>query len=58
MVDGKLLLFLQNSHTLVFDIRGTLEKVNKLPARVTTFPIIIENKILFLDKKNKLTIIN
>ena len=58
MVDGKLLLFLQNSHTLLFDIRGTLEKVNKLPARMTTFPIIIENKILFLDKKNKLTIVN
>tara|TARA_B100000941_G_scaffold123587_1_gene87305 strand:- start:1616 stop:2941 length:1326 start_codon:yes stop_codon:yes gene_type:complete len=58
MVDGKLLLFLQNSHTLVFDTRGTLEKVNKLPAKMATFPILIKNKILFLDKKNKLTIIN
>ncbi len=58
MVDGKLLLFLQNSHTLVFDIKGKLEKVNKLPAKMNTFPILIENKILFLDKKNKLTIVN
>ena len=58
MVDGKLLLFLQNSHTLVFDTRGTLEKVNKLPAKMATFPILIKNKILFLDKKNKLTIVN
>ncbi len=58
MANGKLLLFLQNSHTLVFDIRGSLEKVNKLPAKMITFPILIENKILFLDKKNKLTIVN
>ena len=58
MVDGKLLLFLQNSHTLVFDTKGTLEKVNKLPAKMTTFPILIDSKILFLDKKNKLTIVN
>ena len=58
MADGKLLLFLQNSHTLVFDTRGTLEKVNKLPAKMVTFPILIENRILFLDKKNKLTIVN
>ncbi len=58
MANGKLLLFLQNSHTLVFDIRGSLEKVNKLPAKMITFPILIENKILFLDKKNKLIIVN
>ena len=58
MAEGKLLLFLKNSHILVFNTRGNLEKVNKLPGKMNTFPILIENKILFLDKKNKLTIVN
>ena len=58
MAEGKLLLFLTNSHVLVFNTRGNLEKVNKLPGKMNTFPILIENKILFLDKKNKLTIVN
>ncbi len=58
MAEGKLLLFLKNSHILVFNTRGNLEKVNKLPGKMNTFPILIEKKILFLDKKNKLTIVN
>ncbi len=58
MIEDKLFLFLQNSHILVFNIKGNLEKVNKLPSKINTFPILIENKILFLDKKNKLTIVN
>ena len=58
MAEGKLLLFLKNSHTLVFNTQGKLEKVNKLPAKMITFPILIENKILFLDKKNRLSIVN
>ena len=58
MAEGKLLLFLKNSHILVFNTQGKLEKVNKLPAKMITFPILIENKILFLDKKNRLTIVN
>ncbi len=58
MAEGKLLLFLKNSHILVFNTRGNLEKVNKLPGKMNTFPILIKNKILFLDKKNKLTIVN
>ena len=58
MANDKILLFLENSYVLKLNVNGNLEQINKLPSKMKTFPIFVNNFIYFLDKKNKLTIIN
>ena len=56
--NNKILVFLQNSYILKFNINGALEKVIKLPAKIQSNPIFIKNSIAFLDKKNKIYFID
>ena len=56
--NNKILVFLQNSYILKFNINGDLEKVIKLPAKIQSNPIFIKNSIAFLDKKNKISFID
>jgi outer membrane protein assembly factor BamB len=58
LVNNKIFLFLQNSYILQFNINGSLEEINKLPSKLNTHPIFIDNSILYLDYKNKLSIVN
>ncbi len=58
MLNGKLTLFLKNSYVLNFNINGTLEKLYKLPARIYSEPIIIDDSILFINNKNKISILD
>ena len=56
--NDKILIFLQNSYILRFNINGNLEKVIKLPTPIKSNPIFIKNSIAFLDKKNKISFID
>ncbi len=58
MANNKLLIFLNNSFILTLNVEGRIEKVEKLPSKIETFPIIIDKSILYLDKSNKLSVIN
>ena len=58
MVNNKLFIFLKNSFLLKFDLNGNLEKIDKLPYKLNTFPIIIDGSIVYFDYKNKLTAVN
>ena len=58
MANDKILIFLENSYVLKLNVNGNLEQINKLPSKMKTFPIVVNNRIYFLDKKNKLTIID
>ena len=58
LLNNDIIIFLQNSYTLNFNINGKLKYVSKLPSKINTYPIIIERSILYLDKKNKISIIN
>ncbi len=58
MVNGKLFVFLTSSYVLKFNIKGNLESVIKLPRKINSFPIFINGSFLYLDKKNKISIIN
>ena len=58
ILNGKIFIFLNNSNILIFDINGKFERKMKLPSKIHSFPISIENSILFLDNKNKLIVLN
>ena len=58
IVNNKIFIYLKNSYILKFDLYGNLEKIDKLPAKLNSNPIVVDNSILFLNKQNKLTIVN
>ena len=58
ILEGKIVVFLENSFILIFNINGNLQQIKKLPTKINTFPIIVDKSILYLDKKNRVSIIN
>jgi outer membrane protein assembly factor BamB len=58
ILNGKIVIFLQNSFILIFNINGNLEQIRKLPTKINSYPIIIDKTLLYLDKKNKISIID
>ena len=58
LVNNDLIVLLNNSFLLNFDVRGKLKKIYKLKSRINTEPIFIDKSFLYLDNKNRLTILN
>jgi hypothetical protein len=58
IINNEIFVFLQNSFTLRFNIKGNLISVKKLPTKLFTDPIIIDDLMLYIDLKNKLAIVN
>ena len=57
-LNNKIFVILKNSYSLKFDVYGTLEEIKKLPSKIKTQPIFINSSIMYLDFKNRLSIIN
>lgn len=58
ILNEKIIIFLKNSFILITNINGNLEQIRKLPTKINTYPIIIDKSLLYLDKKNKISIID
>ena len=58
MMNSKLFIFLRNSYVVQLSLRGEIEEIKKLPSKIKTKPIILNSSIMYLDNKNKLSIIN
>lgn len=58
ILNSKIVIFLENSFILILNIEGNLEQIKKLPMKIKSSPIIIDKSIIYLDKKNRITIIN
>ena len=58
LVNENLFIFLDNSYVVKFYTNGSIKKIDKLPVNMKTSPIFINDSILYLDKKNKLIILN
>ena len=58
LVNNALFVFLNNSHIIKFNIRGEIDETIKLPSHLNSQPIFIDNFLLYLNKKNKLLLIN
>jgi len=58
MINNNIYLFLKNSHVVQFNINGEITKIVKLPSNLKSYPIFAKNYLLYLDKKNKLFVVN
>ena len=58
IVNGNLYLFLKNSHVLKFNIKGELQKIDKLKNKISTHPIFINKKLIYLNNKNKISVLD
>ncbi len=58
LVNNKIFIFLKNNYLIIFNINGELEEVRKLPSKIHSTPIFINNSIFYLDQKNRLLALN
>ncbi len=58
IINGKIFIFLTNSHFIKINLNGSVIDVTKLPSRLESKPIIIDNSLLYLNDSKKLVVIN
>ena len=58
LINNNIFIFLKNSYILKLNIDGELKKVFKLPSKISSQPILIDDSILFINQKKKLFIVN
>ena len=58
LADNKIIIFLKNSYVLAFEVFGEVVSVKKLPSKIKSDPIFINETILFMNKKNQLVAVN
>ena len=56
--NNNLLIFLNNSYLVTFNKKAKIEKIEKLKEKLDSTPIFIDKSLLFLNKQNKLMILN
>ena len=58
LVNNDFLFFLNNSYILYFNIKGKLKEIKKLNSKISSEPIFVNSTLLYLDKKNRLRVLN
>ena len=58
LVNNNLFLFLDNSYLVQFTSKGKIKKINKLSDKLGTYPIFVNQSILYFNKKNNLIVLN
>lgn len=58
ILQNKIYIFLENSSYLIYNFKGEVIDIKTFPSKINSQPIFINNFIYFLDKKNRLSIIN
>ena len=56
--NNKILIQLKNSYIVEFDMKGELINIFKLKNKINSKLIFIDNSILYLNKNNKLIVLN
>ncbi len=56
--NNNLFLFLNNSYLVKISIKGEILEINKLPSKIRSLPIFINDSILYLNNKNRLVVID
>ena len=58
IVNNNLFVFLRNSYLVKFSKKAKIQNINKLPINLGSFPIFINDSIIYLDQKNKLVVLD
>ena len=57
IINDNILIFLKNSYLIEFNIYGEVLKIEKLPSKIKSNPIFIDQSIMYINKKNKVIIL-
>ena len=58
IINNDLFLFLDNSYLVKFSSTGKIKNINKFSSKLSSFPIFINESIIYLNNKNNLIIVN
>ncbi len=58
IINNDIFLFLDNSYLVKFSSLGKIKEINKMPSKLNSFPIFINESIIYLNNKNKLLLLN
>ena len=58
IANNKIFIFLNNSYLVEFSSTGKIKNVGKLPSKLNSSPIFINNSILYVDNGNRLVILD
>ena len=58
IADNHLYIFLKNSFYLKLNFYGEIQSVQKLSSKIKTYPIFVDNSLIFINNKNKLIVID
>ncbi len=58
ILQNQIYIFLKNSYYIKYNLNGKIDYINKLPSKINSQLVFINNKIFFLDSKNKINIID
>ena len=58
IINNDVFLFLDNSYLVKFSSVGRIKEISKLPSKLDSLPIFINDSIIFLNNKNKLVLVN
>ena len=58
LINNDLYIFLKNSYLVKFKATGVIRNIVKLPTKINSNPIFINDSIIYLNKKNKLVVLN
>ncbi len=58
LINNQIFIFLDNSYVLKMSISGILKDIYKLPKKINSNLILVENSMIYLNSNNKITILN
>ena len=58
IANNYLYIFLKNSYFLKLNFNGEIQTVQKLSSKFKTYPIFVDNSLMFINNKNKLVVID
>lgn len=58
LVNNQIYIFTDKPYIIKFNINGSINNITKLPFKTNSLPLIVSNSIMFLNKKNRLVLLN
>ena len=58
LINSQLFVFLDNAFVVKLSLEGVIKDIFKLPKKINSNPIFIENTLIYINNKNKIVILN
>jgi len=58
LINSQVYVFLDNAFVVKLSLDGVIKDIFKLPKKINSNPIFIENSLIYLNNKNKIVILN